>query len=82
MVMNDELRTWTEEVNVKLSLCLTKHRAMKIYWGSGGIAPHILISVLDRGEWSVSLPGHFSPREKNTLVPIGKEAGRAPEAVL
>jgi len=29
-------------VKVKLSLCLTKHYAMKTYWGSGGIAPHIL----------------------------------------
>jgi hypothetical protein len=27
------------KVNVKLSLCLTKHHAMKAYWGSGGIAP-------------------------------------------
>jgi hypothetical protein len=26
----------------KLSLCLTKHHAMKTYWGSGGIAPLIL----------------------------------------
>jgi hypothetical protein len=23
-------------------LCLTKHHAMKAYWGSGGIAPRIL----------------------------------------
>jgi hypothetical protein len=27
---------------VKLSLCLTKHHAMKTYWGSGGTAPLIL----------------------------------------
>jgi len=25
-----------------LSLCLTKHRAVKTYWGSGGIASRIL----------------------------------------
>jgi hypothetical protein len=30
------------KVKVKLSMCLTKHHAMKTYWGSGGIAPHIL----------------------------------------
>jgi hypothetical protein len=31
------------KVKVKLSLCLTKHDAMKAYyWGSGGIAPRIL----------------------------------------
>jgi hypothetical protein len=29
-------------VKVKLSLCLTKHHAMKAYRGSGGIAPRIL----------------------------------------
>jgi hypothetical protein len=30
------------KVKVKLSLCLTKHHAMKTYWGRGGIAPRIL----------------------------------------
>jgi hypothetical protein len=30
------------KVNVKLSLYLTKHHAMKEYWGSRGIAPLIL----------------------------------------
>jgi hypothetical protein len=30
------------KVKVKLSLCLTKHHAMKAYWGSGCIAPLIL----------------------------------------
>jgi len=29
-------------VKVKVSLCLTKHHAVKAYWGSGGIAPRIL----------------------------------------
>jgi hypothetical protein len=29
-------------LKVKLSLCLTKHRTMKTYWGSGGIAALIL----------------------------------------
>jgi hypothetical protein len=30
------------KVKVKLSLCLTKHHAMKTYGGSEGIAPRIL----------------------------------------
>jgi len=30
------------KIKVKLSLCLTKHHAIKTYWGSGGIAPRIL----------------------------------------
>jgi hypothetical protein len=28
-----------------LSLFLTEHYAMKVYWGSGGIAPCILVTV-------------------------------------
>jgi hypothetical protein len=30
------------KVKVKLYLCLSKHHAMKTYWGSGVIAPRIL----------------------------------------
>jgi hypothetical protein len=30
------------KVKLKLSLCLTKHHAVKTYWGSGGLAPRIL----------------------------------------
>jgi hypothetical protein len=30
------------KIKVKLLLCLTKHHAMKAYWGSGDIAPLIL----------------------------------------
>jgi hypothetical protein len=30
------------KVKVKLSLSLTKHHAMKMYWWIGGIEPHIL----------------------------------------
>jgi len=33
----------TVKVKVKLSLCLTKHHAMKMYWGSVGLAPHISV---------------------------------------
>jgi hypothetical protein len=33
-----------------LSLCLTKHHAMKTYWGSGGIAPRILDLKADFSE--------------------------------
>jgi len=29
------------KVKVKLSLCLTKHRVVKTYWGSGGTVPRI-----------------------------------------
>jgi hypothetical protein len=36
------VQTVSKKVKVKLSLCLTKHHAMKAYWGSGGVAPRIL----------------------------------------
>jgi hypothetical protein len=32
----------TSLIAIKLSLCLTKHHAMKAYWESGGTAPRIL----------------------------------------
>jgi hypothetical protein len=32
----------------------------KAYRGTTGIAPLILISVLDGGEWSKSFPGYFT----------------------
>jgi hypothetical protein len=37
---------------------------MKVYWRNGGVAPHILASALDGGEWSASRPGRFTPKER------------------
>jgi hypothetical protein len=51
-------------VKVKLSLCLTKHHAMKTYWVSRGIAARIL-DLSTRWRWVVS----FTPRP---LYPQGK----------
>jgi hypothetical protein len=36
------LRNKNVKVKVKLTLCLTKHHAMKTHRGSGGIVPRIL----------------------------------------
>jgi hypothetical protein len=47
-----------------ISLCLTKHNAMKAYWVSGGSSTHSLTSALHGGEWSASCPGRFTPRER------------------
>jgi hypothetical protein len=38
---------------------------MKAYWESGGIAPLVLTSALDGGEWSASRLGRFTPRERS-----------------
>jgi hypothetical protein len=48
------------KVKVKLSLCLIKHYAMEMYGASG----NILISSLDRGEWSASGSDCFTPGEE------------------
>jgi hypothetical protein len=50
----------TDYCQVKLSLCLTKHWAMKTYWGRGGIAPRV-IDLGVRWRWVVS----FTPRPLN-----------------
>jgi hypothetical protein len=48
-----------KKVEVKLSLYLAKHRVMKMYWRSVGIAPRIL-DLGTRWRWVVS----FTPRER------------------
>jgi len=54
---------WWNIYKVNLSMCLSKHHTMKTYWGSGGIAPHILdlgISwkwVVSFTPWPLLLPG-------------------------
>jgi hypothetical protein len=52
------------KIKVKLSLCLTKHHAMKTYWRNGGISPRIL-DLGTRGRLVVT----FTPR---SLYPQGK----------
>jgi hypothetical protein len=63
------IRITKDIIKVK-SLCLTKHHAMKTYWGSGGIA--FLTSV--GGVWSASRPARLSAGER-ALTHTGKEAG-------
>jgi hypothetical protein len=49
---------------VKLSLCLTKHHAMKKYWG----VEVFLISALDGGQ--LHTPAALPPG-KESLIPVG-----------
>jgi hypothetical protein len=51
------------KVQVKLSLCLTKHHAMKACWEWRYSSTLSFTSALDGGEWSASRPGRFTPRE-------------------
>jgi len=57
-------RWWHKlKVKVKLSLCLTKHHAMKTYREVEVQLHAFLTSALDGGEWSSSCLGRFTPRE-------------------
>jgi hypothetical protein len=51
------VQSLTDNVKLKLFLCLTKHHAMKTYWGSGDIVPRIL-DFGTRWMWLVN----FMPR--------------------
>jgi hypothetical protein len=59
------------KVKVKLFLCLTKHHAMKTYWGSGDVTPRIL----DFGtRWRMCGQFHALaalPPGKEPSVPVG-----------
>jgi len=60
-------------VTVKLSLCLTKHRATKTSWGNGGIAPRILNTRL---RWVVSLKLRpLYPQGKRPLYTLDRRLG-------
>jgi hypothetical protein len=49
---------------VSVLLFLTEHHATKAYWGSGCIAPRILTSAIDWGEWSASRTGRSTHRKR------------------
>jgi hypothetical protein len=60
---------------VKLTLCLTKHHAMKTYWGSGGIAPRIL-DLGTRWRQMVSFtPRPLYPQGKSPSYPLDRRLG-------
>jgi hypothetical protein len=80
--------TWYEHCasddhkKVKLSLCLTKHYAMKTYWGSGSIAPHIL-NLGIRWRWVINLmPQPLYLRGKNPQYSLDKRLGGLPRVGL
>jgi hypothetical protein len=59
----------------KVSLCLTKHNAMKTYWGSGDIAPLILV-LGTRCRWVVSFtPWPLYPQGKSPWYPLDRRLG-------
>jgi hypothetical protein len=67
-VATQKASTW----EVKFSPCLAKHRAMKSYWGSGGIPARIL-NLGTRWRWVVSFtPPPLYPRGKKPWSPLNR----------
>jgi hypothetical protein len=63
-------------IKVKLSLCfLTEHHALKAYWGSGGITPHIL-NLGTKWRWVVNFtPRLLYPQGKRPWYPLDRSPG-------
>jgi hypothetical protein len=61
-------------VIIIIIIIIIKH-AMKTYFGICGMAPRILTSTLDGGEWSASRPGRFTPREIAPNYPLDRRPG-------
>jgi len=51
-----------------MSLCLTKHHAMKTLVECKFSSTHSLTLALDGGVWSASRPGRFNPRERAPFI--------------
>jgi hypothetical protein len=80
VVLRLQFCSFIVKVKVKLTLCLSKYNTMKTYWGSGGYSS------------THSLPLHYMevsgqlhaltlyPQGRVSTVPIGWEAGWAPES--
>jgi hypothetical protein len=52
------------KVKVKLFLCLTKHHAMKTYWGVEYTSTRSFTSEMYGDEWSATHPCRFTPRKR------------------
>jgi hypothetical protein len=58
-----------------LSLCLTKHHAMKKYWESRGMDP-LILDLGTRRRWVVSVtPRPLYPQGKSPWCPLDRRLG-------
>jgi hypothetical protein len=72
--ISKDLTMYLCKVKVKFSLRLTKHHAMRTYWGNGGIAP--LIDLGTRWKWVVGFtPRSHYPQGKRPLYPLDRRLG-------
>jgi hypothetical protein len=74
-VATQKTTTWIfKKVKVKLSLCLTKHHDVKMYWESGGIQTFFDLGT--RCRWVVSFtPRPLYPQGKNPRYPLDRRLG-------
>jgi hypothetical protein len=78
-IHHEELHNLYSPPNFIVSCPATRHGGA---WGDRRYSPYsFLTSVVDRGEWSALRPGRALPPRKGPPVPIGQEAGWAPEPV-
>jgi hypothetical protein len=68
-------------IQVKLSLCLIKHNAINTDGGEEVQLHAFLSSALDRGKWSASLPGRFTPGSTYPLRRLGVPQSRSRNAL-
>jgi hypothetical protein len=65
----------SDNVSYKVPVLLTEHRTMKTYWGSGGIAPHIL-ELSTRWRWVVTFTlRSLYPQGKSPCYPLDRRLG-------
>jgi hypothetical protein len=62
-------------VNVKLSLCLIQHHAIKTYGRVKLYLYAFLTVALDGGEWSASHLGRFTPKAKSSPILMDRKVG-------
>jgi len=66
---------WCRKCDFQTSNDMFLRHAIKMCWGSGGIAPYILNPALDGSGWSASRPGPFTPGGNNPHYPLDRRLG-------
>jgi hypothetical protein len=74
LYLNSVMRDILNQVKIKMSLCLTKHHAMKMREGVKVKTHTFLTLALDWGRWSVSRPPLYS-RAERPWYPLSRELG-------
>jgi hypothetical protein len=74
LFLSFENASLVSKVKVK-SLCFNWAPRHEGVWGSEGIAPRILTTAINGGEWSASRPCRFYPQGKSPRYPLDRRLG-------